>query len=157
MSLAPFPNAIYWNWATIFILGFGNLVRIKQTFGRHEKDDVCENSLLYNCNSHRERLISSHVAWPERMPERHRSVAFWLAALPSFWESLLPTSAPSLDTIMAPILSMPNLRRILVRPSWDCPLAQNGKLLHEYIRDQSVACCVISILISCHYCLHSRH
>jgi hypothetical protein len=24
-ALAPFPNAIFWNWATIFILGFGNL------------------------------------------------------------------------------------------------------------------------------------
>ena len=23
--LTPVPNAIYWNWATIFILGFGNL------------------------------------------------------------------------------------------------------------------------------------
>lgn len=24
-AMAPFPNAIYWNWATIFILGLGNL------------------------------------------------------------------------------------------------------------------------------------
>jgi hypothetical protein len=24
-SLSPVPNAIYWNWATIFILAFGNL------------------------------------------------------------------------------------------------------------------------------------
>lgn len=24
-ALAPFPNALYWNWATILILGFGNL------------------------------------------------------------------------------------------------------------------------------------
>ena len=24
-ALAPFPNAIFWNWATIFILAFGNL------------------------------------------------------------------------------------------------------------------------------------
>ena len=25
MALSPFPNAIFWNWATIFILAFGNL------------------------------------------------------------------------------------------------------------------------------------
>jgi Na+/proline symporter len=25
MAYAPFPNALFWNWATIFILGFGNL------------------------------------------------------------------------------------------------------------------------------------
>jgi Na+/proline symporter len=25
LVLSPFPNAIYWNWATIFILAFGNL------------------------------------------------------------------------------------------------------------------------------------
>ena len=24
-ALAPFPNALFWNWATILILGFGNL------------------------------------------------------------------------------------------------------------------------------------
>lgn len=24
-ALAPFPNAIFWNWATIIILGVGNL------------------------------------------------------------------------------------------------------------------------------------
>jgi hypothetical protein len=24
-ALAPFPNAIFWNWATIIILGIGNL------------------------------------------------------------------------------------------------------------------------------------
>jgi hypothetical protein len=24
-ALSPFPNAIVWNWATIFVLGFGNL------------------------------------------------------------------------------------------------------------------------------------
>jgi hypothetical protein len=24
-ALAPFPNAIFWNWATILILGIGNL------------------------------------------------------------------------------------------------------------------------------------
>ncbi|CAB9519598.1 affinity choline transporter 1 [Seminavis robusta] len=28
LSLAPFPNAIMWNWATIFILGFGNLAAL---------------------------------------------------------------------------------------------------------------------------------
>jgi hypothetical protein len=27
-ALAPFPNSIYWNWATIFILGFGNLAAL---------------------------------------------------------------------------------------------------------------------------------
>ena len=27
-SLTPFPNAIFWNWATIIILGFGNLAAI---------------------------------------------------------------------------------------------------------------------------------
>ncbi len=27
-SLSPFPNAIVWNWATIFILGFGNLAAL---------------------------------------------------------------------------------------------------------------------------------
>ena len=27
-SLTPFPNAIFWNWATIFILGFGNLAAL---------------------------------------------------------------------------------------------------------------------------------
>ena len=26
--LTPFPNAIFWNWATIFILGFGNLAAL---------------------------------------------------------------------------------------------------------------------------------
>lgn len=25
LALSPFPNAIFWNWATIFILAFGNL------------------------------------------------------------------------------------------------------------------------------------
>lgn len=25
LSLSPFPNAIFWNWATLFILAFGNL------------------------------------------------------------------------------------------------------------------------------------
>ena len=28
VSLTPFPNAIFWNWATIFILGFGNLAAL---------------------------------------------------------------------------------------------------------------------------------
>jgi hypothetical protein len=27
-GLSPFPNAIMWNWATIFILGFGNLAAL---------------------------------------------------------------------------------------------------------------------------------
>ena len=27
-SLTPFPNAIFFNWATIFILGFGNLAAL---------------------------------------------------------------------------------------------------------------------------------
>ena len=27
-SLTPFPNAIVWNWATIFVLGFGNLAAL---------------------------------------------------------------------------------------------------------------------------------
>jgi Na+/proline symporter len=27
-SLTPFPNAIFWNWATIFVLGFGNLAAL---------------------------------------------------------------------------------------------------------------------------------
>ena len=27
-ALAPFPNAMFWNWATIFILGFGNLAAL---------------------------------------------------------------------------------------------------------------------------------
>lgn len=27
-SLTPFPNAIFWDWATIFILGFGNLAAL---------------------------------------------------------------------------------------------------------------------------------
>jgi hypothetical protein len=27
-ALAPFPNAIVWNWATIFILGLGNLAAL---------------------------------------------------------------------------------------------------------------------------------
>lgn len=27
-SLSPFPNAIMWNWATIFVLGFGNLAAL---------------------------------------------------------------------------------------------------------------------------------
>ena len=26
--LTPFPNAIFWNWATIFVLGFGNLAAL---------------------------------------------------------------------------------------------------------------------------------
>jgi hypothetical protein len=26
--LTPFPNAVFWNWATIFILGFGNLAAL---------------------------------------------------------------------------------------------------------------------------------
>jgi hypothetical protein len=28
LALSPFPNAIMWNWATIFILGFGNLAAL---------------------------------------------------------------------------------------------------------------------------------
>jgi predicted exporter len=28
LALSPFPNAIFWNWATIFILGFGNLAAL---------------------------------------------------------------------------------------------------------------------------------
>jgi Na+/proline symporter len=28
LGLTPFPNAILWNWATIFILGFGNLAAL---------------------------------------------------------------------------------------------------------------------------------
>uniref|UniRef100_A0A7S2VEF1 Solute carrier family 5 member 8 n=1 Tax=Entomoneis paludosa TaxID=265537 RepID=A0A7S2VEF1_9STRA len=28
LALAPFPNALLWNWATIFILGFGNLAAL---------------------------------------------------------------------------------------------------------------------------------
>lgn len=28
LALTPFPNAIFWNWATIFILGFGNLAAL---------------------------------------------------------------------------------------------------------------------------------
>lgn len=28
LALNPFPNAIFWNWATIFILGFGNLAAL---------------------------------------------------------------------------------------------------------------------------------
>lgn len=28
LSLSPFPNAIFWNWATIFILGLGNLAAL---------------------------------------------------------------------------------------------------------------------------------
>jgi hypothetical protein len=28
LALSPFPNAILWNWATIFILGFGNLAAL---------------------------------------------------------------------------------------------------------------------------------
>lgn len=27
-ALTPFPNAVFWNWATIFILGFGNLAAL---------------------------------------------------------------------------------------------------------------------------------
>jgi hypothetical protein len=27
-ALSPFPNSIFWNWATIFILGFGNLAAL---------------------------------------------------------------------------------------------------------------------------------
>jgi hypothetical protein len=27
-ALSPFPNAIFWDWATIFILGFGNLAAL---------------------------------------------------------------------------------------------------------------------------------
>ena len=27
-ALSPFPNAMLWNWATIFILGFGNLAAL---------------------------------------------------------------------------------------------------------------------------------
>ena len=27
-SLSPFPNAIFFNWATIFVLGFGNLAAL---------------------------------------------------------------------------------------------------------------------------------
>ena len=27
-GLSPFPNAIVWNWATIFVLGFGNLAAL---------------------------------------------------------------------------------------------------------------------------------
>jgi hypothetical protein len=27
-GMKPFPNGILWNWATIFILGFGNLSAI---------------------------------------------------------------------------------------------------------------------------------
>jgi hypothetical protein len=27
-ALTPFPNGIFWNWATIFILGFGNLAAL---------------------------------------------------------------------------------------------------------------------------------
>eukprot|EP00934_Nitzschia_sp_Nitz4_P005955 Nitzschia sp. Nitz4//scaffold243_size29414//16856//19408//NITZ4_008060-RA/size29414-augustus-gene-0.13-mRNA-1//-1//CDS//3329543843//5945//frame0 len=28
LALTPFPNAIYWNWCTVFILGFGNLAAL---------------------------------------------------------------------------------------------------------------------------------
>jgi hypothetical protein len=28
LSLAPFPNAIFWNWATIIILAFGNVAAL---------------------------------------------------------------------------------------------------------------------------------
>ena len=28
LGLTPFPNAILWNWSTIFILGFGNLAAL---------------------------------------------------------------------------------------------------------------------------------
>jgi Na+/pantothenate symporter len=28
LALSPFPNAMFWNWATIFILGFGNLAAL---------------------------------------------------------------------------------------------------------------------------------
>ena len=28
LSLAPFPNALVWNWATIFVLGFGNIAAL---------------------------------------------------------------------------------------------------------------------------------
>lgn len=28
LSLSPFPNAIVWDWATIFVLGFGNLAAL---------------------------------------------------------------------------------------------------------------------------------
>ena len=28
VSLSPFPNAIMWNWATLFILAFGNLAAL---------------------------------------------------------------------------------------------------------------------------------
>jgi Na+/proline symporter len=28
LALTPFPNAMFWNWATIFILGFGNLAAL---------------------------------------------------------------------------------------------------------------------------------
>lgn len=27
-ALSPFPNAIFWNWATVFVLGFGNLAAL---------------------------------------------------------------------------------------------------------------------------------
>jgi uncharacterized protein YqgC (DUF456 family) len=28
LALSPFPNAIFWNWCTILILGFGNMAAL---------------------------------------------------------------------------------------------------------------------------------
>ena len=44
-SLSPFPNAVFWNWATIFILAFGN--REYPVIGEtHILDNVCSRSLV---------------------------------------------------------------------------------------------------------------
>jgi hypothetical protein len=40
LALSPFPNAILWNWATILILGFGNLAALDFSGPLHGRQDT---------------------------------------------------------------------------------------------------------------------
>jgi hypothetical protein len=76
LALAPFPNAIFWNWCTVIILAFGN-----RTFL------FALNSLLNEPSQHPEShippslftqlapLIFRYAAWPPILLGMHKSDA----------------------------------------------------------------------------------
>jgi hypothetical protein len=42
-GLKPYPNSVLWNWATIFILGFGNLSAIDFQVSVHQSSSYHSN------------------------------------------------------------------------------------------------------------------
>jgi hypothetical protein len=49
-GLKPFPNGVLWNWATIFILGFGNLSAIDFQASKSFRYYSCQAACVTNPN-----------------------------------------------------------------------------------------------------------